>query len=278
MNKKLASIATAALLVLAGCSSKTEPTKTTTGGALTGSVSTDGSTSMEKLITILGESFQNMNSGVKFSYNPTGSGSGIQAISEGRTDLGLSSRSLKDEEKAKGLEETVVAYDGIAIVVNPANGVNDLSVAQITSIFKGEVTNWKEVGGSDGEIVLIGREAGSGTRDGFESITKIKDVAKYRQELTSTGDVISTVSKNPNAIGYASLSAVKKDMVKTVTVEGIAPSVPTIQDRSYKISRPFVVVTKKNKKLTEPAQKFLDYITSSDANDLILKAGVVPVK
>ena len=242
------------------------------GGGKT--VSTDGSTSMEKVIGALGESFMNENSGVNFTYNPTGSGTGIQAVTEGRCDIGLSSRSLKDSEKASGLTETILAYDGIAVIVNPANSVSDLDVATIAAIYTGEITNWSEVGGSDSEIVLIGREANSGTRDGFESITDTEDACKYRQELTSTGDVITTVSQNPGAIGYASVASVK-DSVKAVTVDRVAPTEATIKDGSYVVQRPFVLVTKSDAELSEAAQKFFDYITSADANDIISAAGVV---
>lgn len=242
-----------------------------------GTVSTDGSTSMEKVIGALGEAFEQENEGVTFTYNPTGSGTGIQAVSDDRCDIGLSSRSLKDEEKEQGLTETVLAYDGIAVIVNPDNPVEDLSIETVAEIYKGEITNWKEVGGADGEIVLIGREAGSGTRDGFESITKTEDACKYRQELTSTGDVITTVAGNPNAIGYASLASVS-DSVKAVPINGVTPSEETVKDGSYVVQRPFVLVTKKDKKLSQTAQKFFDYVTSTDASDIISKAGVVPVK
>ena len=269
MNKKLIGIMLVAVLALAtftGCGSKS---------SVEGSVSTDGSTSMEKVIGALGESFMESNSKVSFTYNPTGSGSGITAVAEGRCDIGLSSRNLKDEEKQKGLTETVLAYDGIAIVVNPENKVEDLTVEQIASIFKGEVTNWKEVGGADAEIVLIGREAGSGTRDGFESITKTEDACKYRQELTSTGDVITTVAGNPNAIGYASLASVK-ETVKALKVGGITPSEDTIKDGSYTVQRPFVLVTKEGAELSAAAQAFFDFVLSKDARSIISEAGVVP--
>lgn len=240
-------------------------------------VSTDGSTSMEKVIGALGESFMANNEGVNFTYNPTGSGSGITAVSEGRCDIGLSSRALKDEEKASGLVETVLAYDGIAIIVNNDNPVTNISLEDLTKVYTGEITNWKELGGSDSEIVLIGREAGSGTRDGFETITDTKDNCKYRQELTSTGDVITTVSTNPDAIGYASLASVK-DNVKALTVDGVSPTEATIKDGSYPIQRPFVLVTKSGAALSETAQSFYDYATSSDANEVITAAGCVPVK
>ena len=261
-----------ALSLFAGCGQKANDNGTTTGGT----VSTDGSTSMEKVIGALGESFMEANSGTTFTYNPTGSGSGIQAVSEGRCDIGLSSRALKDDEKASGLKETTLALDGIAIIVNPQNPVKDLSLEQIAKIYTGEITNWKDVGGEDAEIVRIGREAGSGTRDGFESITETKDACQYRQELTSTGDVITTVSQNPNAIGYASLAAIK-DSVKALTVNGVAPTEATVKDGTYLVQRPFVLVTKEGAALSETAQKFFDFATSADAASIISAAGAVPV-
>ncbi len=241
---------------------------------LSGSVATDGSTSMEKVIGVLGESFTEMNPDVTFTYNPTGSGSGITAVSEKRCDIGLSSRALKDEEKNSGLTETVLAYDGIAIIVNPENAISDLSVEDIAKIYTGEITNWKDLGGADAEIVVIGRESGSGTRDGFESITGTSEKCVYRQELTSTGDVITTVSQNPDAIGYASLSAVK-DTVKALTVGGVAPTEDTVKDGSYVVQRPFVLVTRTDEQLSDAAQAFFDYATSADAVELIAKAGAV---
>ena len=280
----LALTAVMALSLLTACGSKNDNSAdTNTDGSntettLSGTVSTDGSTSMEKVINSLGESFMAMNKDVKFTYNPTGSGSGIQAVSEGRCDIGLSSRALKDDEKASGLVETVVALDGIAIVVNPENPVSDLDIDTIAKIYTGEITNWKDVGGNDAEIVLIGREAGSGTRDGFESITDTKDACKLDQELTSTGGVIEAVAGNPNAIGYASLSAVEgKDTVKAVTVGGVACTEATVLDGSYAIQRPFVLVTKTGETLSNAAQAFFDYATSTAANDLIKAAGAVPV-
>ena len=262
----------AAVLGTLVCASSALLTSCSSGDAKT--VSTDGSTSMEKVIGALGEAFEAENSGTTFTYNPTGSGSGITAVLEGRCDIGLSSRALKDDEKAQGLTETVLAYDGIAIIVNPENTVEDLTVDRIASIYKGEITNWSEVGGADGEIVLIGREAGSGTRDGFESITGTKDACKYRQELTSTGDVITTVANNPNAIGYASLASVK-DTVKVLKVGGVTPTEDTVKDGTYLIQRPFVFVTKTDTKLSDTAQKFFDYAMSSAAASIISKAGAV---
>lgn len=267
--KKIGAIALTGIMAvstLGGCSQTSS-----------GTVSTDGSTSMEKVIGTLGEAFEKENEGVTFTYNPTGSGSGIQAVLDGICDIGLSSRNLKDEEKSKGLKETVLAYDGIAIIINPDNPISDLSLSDIAKIYTGEITDWKDVGGSEGEIVLIGREAGSGTRDGFESITGTSEKCKYRQELTSTGDVITTVSGNPNAIGYASLASVK-DNVKAVSVDGVTPSENTVKDGSYKVQRPFILVTKDGTALSETAQKFFDFATSENAVELIANAGVVAAK
>ena len=264
--KKVISLFVAAVLMctaMVGCS-KSE------------SVATDGSTSMSKVIESLREAFGE-ETGIEVTYNATGSGAGIEAVLAGRCDIGLSSRDLKEEEKENGLEGTILAYDGIAIIVHPDNPVTDLSIETIAKIYTGEITNWKDVGGNDGEIVLIGREANSGTRDGFESITGTEDKCKYRQECTSTGDVITAVSSNPNAIGYASLASVK-DSVKAVSVDEVAPSEATVKDGSYAVQRPFVLVTKKDTKLSENAQKFFDYITSEDANEVISGAGVVPAK
>ena len=242
---------------------------------VSGTVATDGSTSMEKVIGYLSEAYMEENADVKVTYNPTGSGSGIQAVQEGRCDIGLSSRNLKDEE-AKDLVGTVVAIDGIAIIVNPENPVADLTIEQIAKLYKGEITNWKEIGGNDLPVVLIGREAASGTRDGFESITGTEDACKYSQELTSTGDVVQTVASNPNAIGYASLASVK-DTVKAIDVEGVTPTTETIQNGTYKVQRNFVFVTKKNTELTGAAKAFFDFATSSAADKLIEEAGAVPV-
>lgn len=289
MKKTLALLLTLALSMaaLTGCGSKTDApaadsTDSTTGtetpAALSGSVSTNGSTSMEKVIGILSEQFMADNSGVSVTYDPTGSGAGIEAASNGSADIGLSSRALKDEETAGGLTGTTVALDGIAVIVNAGSKVEDLSVEQIAQIFTGEITDWSEVGGEAGTISCIGREAGSGTRDGFESITNTKDACKLDQELTSTGGVIEAVAGNPNAIGYASLSAVEgKDTIKALTVGGVACTEETVLDGSYAIQRPFVLVTRTGETLSPAAQAFFDFATSSAANDLIKSAGAVPV-
>ena len=266
--KKIICIALAAVMALslAACGGN---------NGLSGKVATDGSTSMEKVIGALKETFEAENAGVEVTYNPTGSGSGIKAVQEGRCDIGLSSRALKAEEEEQGLIGTVLAYDGIAVIVNPENTVEDLTVEQIAAIYKGEITNWSEVGGIDAEIVLIGREAGSGTRGGFEEIVGVENLCQYRQELTSTGDVITAVSQNPGAIGYASLASVK-DTVKAIKVGGVAPSEETVKDETYAIQRPFVLVTKEGTALTETAQAFFDFITSEAAREVISAAGVVP--
>ena len=245
------------------------------GAALSGNVATGGSTSMKNVIAALTEGFAEVEPGVTVSYDPTGSGAGITGATDKTLDIGLSSRALKDEEK-NDVDGTVIALDGIAIIVNKASKVEDLTVDQLKQMFTGEITNWADVGGDDGEIVLIGREAGSGTRDGFESIVDVKDSCKYAQELTATGAVISAVEANPLAIGYASLSAVG-DTVKMVTVGGVECSEETVKDGSYEVQRPFVFVTNKSVTLSEQAQAFFDFATSTDAADLIRTAGAVPV-
>ena len=277
--------AAAAAMALTACggaasstvaSSAAEPTSSSAAaGTLSGNVATGGSTSMKNVIAALTEGFAEVEPGVTVSYDPTGSGAGITGATDKTLDIGLSSRALKDDEK-NDVDGTVVALDGIAIVVNKASKVADLTVDQLKQMFTGEITNWKDVGGDDGEIVLVGREAGSGTRDGFESIVDVKDSCKYAQELTATGAVISAVEANPLAIGYASLSAVG-DTVAMVTVEGVECSEDTVKDGTYKIQRPFVFVTNKSVTLSEQAQAFVDFATSKDAADLIRAAGAVPV-
>ena len=250
-------------------------TASSTAAALSGNVATGGSTSMKNVIAALTEGFAEIEPGVTVSYDPTGSGAGITGATDKTLDIGLSSRALKDDEKAD-VDGTTIALDGIAIIVNNASKVEDLTVDQLKQMFTGEITNWSEVGGDDGEIVLVGREAGSGTRDGFESIVDVKDSCKYAQELTATGAVISAVEANPLAIGYASLSAVG-DTVKMVTVGGVECSEETVKDGSYEVQRPFVFVTNDSVTLSAQAQAFFDFATSTDAADLIRTAGAVPV-
>ena len=272
-----------AVTLLAGCgASGSEDGSAESGDTaevqLSGAVALNGSTSMEKVVGVLGEQFMADNQGVSVTYDATGSGAGIEAASNGSADIGLSSRAVKDEEAASGLVGTTVALDGIAVIVNAESAVADLTVEQIAKIFTGEITDWSQLGGTAGTISCIGREAGSGTRDGFESITKTKDACKMDQELTSTGAVIEAVAGNPNAIGYASLSSVEgKDTVKAVTVGGVECSEATVLDGSYEIQRPFVFVTKADAELSAQAQAFFDFATSTAANDLIRAAGAVPV-
>lgn len=268
--------------MLTGCGSQAanaemgedRQTEGTQEGAQT--VATDGSTSMEKVIGFLSEAYMEEHGDIKVTYNPTGSSAGIQAVAEGRCDIGLASRDLKEEEQNE-LTGTVVAIDGIGIIVNPANPVADLSIEQVGQIYRGEITNWKEVGGEDAPIVCIGREAASGTRDGFEEVTGTKDSCQYSQELTSTGDVVQTVSGNPNAIGYASVASANEN-VKLVSIEGVVPTTETIQNGEYKIQRNFVLVTRKDTSLSEAAQEFFDFATGGQADSLITEAGAVPVK
>ena len=278
---------TMAMSLLAGCGSKEEaPAEDTTGDtaqeetagetALSGSVSTNGSTSMEKVIGVLSEQFMADNSGVTVSYDPTGSGTGIEAAKNGTCDIGLSSRALKDEEKESGLQETIVALDGIAVIVNANSKVADLTVEQIAKIFTGEITDWSEVGGDAGAISCIGREAGSGTRDGFESITGTEDACKYQNELTSTGEVIANVASNPNAIGYASLSAVD-ETVKAITVGGVAATEETVLDGTYAVQRNFNFIINESAELSDAANAFIEWATSAEASSLIADAGAVPV-
>ena len=292
--KKLISAALAAsfaCVAFAGCGSSAASSSATPASAapaasapaatavpaateLSGKVTTGGSTSMEKVIGALQEAFMEQNSGVDVTYDPTGSGAGITGAQEGSLDIGLSSRALKDSET--GVSATVIALDGIGIIVNNANTVEDLATDQIAAIATGEVTNWKEVGGPDAEIVMIGREAGSGTRDGFESILKVSDQCKYAQELTATGAVIAAVQANENAIGYASLAALD-DSVKALKVNGIACTEETVKDGSYTVQRPFVFVTKDGAQQTPAVKAFIDFAASADAASLISNAGAVPV-
>ena len=286
-TKKAVSILAASALLaltLAGCGNDTttdtasDTTEDTSASTLSGSVATNGSTSMEEVMGVLTEQFKNDNPDVTVTYDPTGSGAGIEAASNGSADIGLASRALKDEEKVGGLTETVVALDGIAVIVNADSKVADLTVEQIGKIFTGEITDWSEVGGDAGTISCIGREAGSGTRDGFESITGTEDACVLSQELNSTGAVIQAVASSPNAIGYASLSAVEgQEGIKAITVGGVACTEETVKDGTYEIQRPFVFVTKEGTELSEAAQAFFDFATSADASELISGAGAVPV-
>ncbi|MEG0777557.1 MAG: phosphate ABC transporter substrate-binding protein [Oscillospiraceae bacterium] len=283
--KKILSIVLASamsLTLLTGCTSKTptekaspNPEASPAGEEISGTISTNGSTSMEKVISALSEAFSAKHPDCKITYDATGSGAGVTAAKEGMTDIGLASRNLKDEET--GLEATIVAVDGIAIIVNNANPITDLTIEQISALVKGEAASWKDVGGNDAPVVVVGREAGSGTRDGFESIVKAEDVCKYDQELTSTGAVIAAVASNENAIGYASLSTVS-DKTKTLTVGGIECTEETVLDGSYAIQRNFNFITKKDAVPSAAAKAFMEFALSDEAADIIAKAGAIQKK
>lgn len=287
--KKLFSLALAAamaLSMLTGCgnsnntnndtnSADTQGSQTSQTQQLSGVVNTNGSTSMEKVMQVLIEAFKEQQPNVTVNYTGSGSGAGVTSAIDGTADLGLASRALKSEEEEKGAQANIVALDGVAVVVNPDNTVDDLTVDQIAQIFKGEITNWKDLGGADEEIAVYGREAGSGTRGAFEELVGVEDACKYLNEYSSTGDVIGNVASNPSAIGYASLSAVG-DNVKAVKVNGVECSEATVQDGTYEIQRPFVMITKDGTQLSDAAQAFLDFAMSADAASLIAQAGAVP--
>ncbi|MGO5061749.1 phosphate ABC transporter substrate-binding protein [Lawsonibacter sp. LCP25S3_F5] len=287
--KKLFSLALAAamaLSMLTGCgnsnntnndtnSADTQGSQTSQTQQLSGVVNTNGSTSMEKVMQVLIEAFKEQQPNVTVNYTGSGSGAGVTSAIDGTADLGLASRALKSEEEEKGAQANIVALDGVAVVVNPDNAVDDLTVDQIAQIFKGEITNWKDLGGADEEIAVYGREAGSGTRGAFEELVGVEDACKYLNEYSSTGDVIGNVASNPSAIGYASLSAVG-DNVKAVKVNGVECSEATVQDGTYEIQRPFVMITKDGTQLSDAAQAFLDFAMSADAASLIAQAGAVP--
>lgn len=246
-------------------------------GDLSGNIALNGSTSMEKVAGVLSEQFMLDNPGVTISYDATGSGTGIEAVKNGVADIGLSSRTLKDEEISAGLKPTTIALDGIAVIVNAESTITDLKLEDIKDIYTGEKTNWSDFGGESLEISTVGREAGSGTRDGFESITDTEDKAVLAQELTSTGAVIEAVKSSKNAIGYASFVSVEgKEGIKILSVDGVVCSEESISDGSYTIQRPFNLVTKEGATLSPQAKAFFDYMTSKEASELIASAGTVP--
>ncbi|HIR86731.1 MAG TPA: phosphate ABC transporter substrate-binding protein [Candidatus Limivicinus faecipullorum] len=241
---------------------------------LSGTVNVNGSTSMADVIAALTEGFNEINPGVQINYTGSGSGAGIEGVLAGTCDLGLSSRALSEDEKGQGAVENIVAKDGVAVVINPENTVTDLTTEQIAAIYTGEITNWSEVGGPDAEIAVLGRDSASGTRSAFEEILGIEDACVYLNEYSSTGDVIGNVASNPNAIGYASLSAVD-DSVVAVAVNGVTPTEATVADGSFAIQRPFVIVTVEGTELSAAAQAFLDYAMSAEVADIIAAAGAV---
>lgn len=273
-NAMAVALAAALLMIVLGACSKSA--KSNEDGTLSGTVSTNGSTSMERVVGGLAEAFMSENPDVTITYDATGSGTGIECASNGTCDIGLASRDLSDSET--GLTAIPVALDGIAVIVSPGAGVDNLRLDDVRAIFTGEVTNWSEIGGADLPISCIGRESGSGTRDGFESVTGTDDACVLDQELTSTGAVITAVSSSSNAIGYVSLSAVEtNENVQVVTIDGIACTEQTVIDGSYPIQRPFVLVIREDAELSEAARAFVDFATSDSAADLIRDAGAIPV-
>lgn len=243
-----------------------------------GTITMNGSTSMEKFANALNESFMNKYPGVQATVEFTGSGAGIEAVTNGTVDIGNSSRALTDEEKANGLVENVVAIDGIGIVVNPATTVDDVTTDQLKEIYTGAVTNWSELGGEDSQIVVIGREASSGTRSAFEEILGIEDQCQYAQEIDSTGAVMAKVASTPGAIGYVSIDIID-DTVKTLKLDGVEPTQETIKDGSYTLQRPFVMATKGEiSEQSEAVQALFDYINSDEGQDIIAQVGLISAK
>lgn len=292
MNKKLISLIAGAAIVAAatGCSGTATSSVAGTSSAagtsaseasstaaeeLSGTLSMNGSTSMEKVIKAVNGAFMEKNKGVTVNLNLTGSGTGIQEASEGKSDIGNSSRKLKDEEAEK-LDATVVGLDGIALVVNPANKLEDITLEDLAKVYSGEITNWKELGGDDKSIVVIGREDGSGTRDGFESIVMGDKEPKYAQELESTGSVINAVATTDGAIGYASLANVD-ETVKALKVGGIEATEENVKSGAYEVQRPFICATLKGSD-NKLVKAYLDFILSEEGQALVLAQGAVPVK
>ncbi len=257
-------------------SSEAAPAETTAD--LSGSISMVGSTSMEKLANALSEAFMEEYPDVTVTAEFVGSGAGIEAVTNGTADIGNSSRSLKDEEKAAGVVENVVAIDGIAVCVDPANEVADLTKEQLTNIYNGTVTNWKEVGGADEPIIVIGREAGSGTRGAFEELVDLKDACKYANELDSTGAVIAKVASTPGAIGYASLDALD-DSVKALSLEGVEATAENIKAGNYFLSRPFVMATKGEiSEQNDLVQAWFDFVLGDEGQQVASEVGLITVK
>lgn len=257
-------------------SSAAAPAETTTD--LSGSISMVGSTSMEKLANALSEAFMEKYPDVTVTAEFVGSGAGVEAVTNGTADIGNSSRSLKDEEKAAGVVENVVAIDGIAVCVDPANEVANLTKEQLTNIYNGTITNWKEVGGADEPIIVIGREAGSGTRGAFEELVDLKDACKYANELDSTGAVIAKVASTPGAIGYASLDALD-DSVKALSLEGVEATAENIKAGNYFLSRPFVMATKGEiSEQNDLVQAWFDFVLGDEGQQVASEVGLITVK
>ncbi len=255
-----------------------EVASTETTADLSGSISMVGSTSMEKLANALSEAFMEEYPDVTVTAEFVGSGAGIEAVTNGTADIGNSSRSLKDEEKAAGVVENIVAIDGIAVCVDPANEVADLTKEQLTNIYNGTITNWKEVGGADEPIIVIGREAGSGTRGAFEELVDLQDACKYANELDSTGAVIAKVASTPGAIGYASLDALD-DSVKALSLEGVEATAENIKAGNYFLSRPFVMATKGEvSEQNDLVQAWFDFVLGDEGQQVASEIGLITVK
>lgn len=299
MRKKIVAAVMAGLMLLslAACGEKKEETKAadttaaettaaetketeeketeTKTADLSGSIALSGSTSMEKMVRALSEAFMEVNPGVTVNTEFVGSGAGIEAVTAGTVDIGNSSRALKDEEKANGVIENIVAIDGIAVVVDPSNEVTALTKDQLIQVYDGTVTNWKDLGGSDMPIVVIGRESGSGTRGAFEELLKLEDKCKYASELDNTGAVMAKVAATPGAIGYVSLDVVD-DSVKAVSLDGVEPTEENIKAGSYILSRPFVMATKGEiSEQNELVQAWFEYIASAEGQEVIKSAGLI---
>lgn len=287
MKKLVSGLLTAVLLAttLVGCggtsgsSSQGEgATASADGSSITGTVTMNGSTSMEKFANALDEAFMAKYPGIQATVQFTGSGAGIEAVANGTVDIGNSSRALKDEEKAKGLVENIVAIDGIAVVVDKANPVEDITKDQLAQIYSGQVTNWKDLGGSDQQIVVIGREASSGTRGAFEELLQLEDKCKYAQEIDSTGAVMAKVAATPGAIGYVSLDVID-DTVHTLKIDGAEPTEENIKAGSYTLQRPFVMATKGEiSEQSEAVQELFNYINSDEGQEIISKVGLISAK
>lgn len=273
MKKKiLAAIMTVSLMAVAvtGCGSKGKKE-----GQLEGHISLAGSTSMEKLCEAMSESFMEANPGVTVTVEYTGSGAGLESLAAGSVDIGNASRGLKDEEKQSGSVENIVAIDGIAVITDKANSVTDVSGENLAKIYKGEIKNWSEIGGPDQPIVVIGREAGSGTRDAFEELLEVADACEYAQELDSTGAVLAKVSSTPGAIGYVSLDVVD-DSVIGLKIDGVEPTEEQILAGKYLLQRPFVMATKGEiSAQNELVQAWFDYIRSDAGKEVIKKVGLI---
>lgn len=287
MKKFVSGLLTAVLLAttLVGCGGTADSSSQGEGATasadssnITGTVTMNGSTSMEKFANALDEAFMAKYPGIQATVQFTGSGAGIEAVANGTVDIGNSSRALKDEEKAKGLVENVVAIDGIAVVVDKANAVEDITKDQLAQVYSGQITNWKDLGGSDQQIVVIGREASSGTRGAFEELLKLEDKCKYAQEIDSTGAVMAKVAATPGAIGYVSLDVID-DTVHTLKIDGVEPTEENIKAVSYTLQRPFVMATKGEiSEQSEAVQELFNYINSDEGQQIVSKVGLISAK